>query len=141
VLQVVYASTNSGTTTTSLSFVNTNLTASITPSSTSSKIFITVMGELNISSAGGIGIALARNGSTIFNPSSIDNTNKYFAVYQGNGTTYWYSGLQYIDSPASISSQTYTFQIASYTGSSVQLGYQGSQSQATNTIILMEIAQ
>lgn len=140
ILQVVYSSTQSGTSTTSQALVNTNLTGTITPSSTSSRILIFVQGNINVSGAGGVGIAIARGGSTIFNPSTVDTTNKYIAFLQNTSTTYWYGGLQYIDSPATTSSTTYTFQIASFSGSSVQLGVNGSQSQAINTMILMEIA-
>ena len=134
VIQVVSGVRSATTSTTSLSFVTTNLTASITPSSSSNKILIIVgLGDCSASNTptnGGITVQLQRNGSAVganfYNQLSYQDPVSYSIV--GGAFTY-------LDSPASTSSLAYTVFFKSQ-GSTVECFRDGSQ----GSIILMEIA-
>jgi hypothetical protein len=117
--------------TTSTSFVSIGLSASITPSSTSSKIFVLVS----------------------FPSWYIGADNAYATVYRdstnlGNGNvglmmiyvnaTYAPSTTQVMDSPSSTSSLTYTVHVRSVGGATTYASY---PSYGHCTITLMEIAQ
>ena len=129
VLQVVQGTTTTLTSTTSTSFVTTTLTASITPRSSSNKIYI---------SMSGCGYSSVNENLiyTIFRAS----TN----LAGANGfITQWFSGnrgvmpasINYLDSPSTTSSTAYTVYIRSGSGTSVDFTDSG-----TATITLMEIA-
>ena len=138
VLQVVNATTSTEISTTSTSFISTGFSATITPTSATSKILI--FGDFGdvgtLSSAGsqnGVSIYLARNGSQIgANLASqwcYSNTGSSYLINSGN--------ISYIDSPASTSALTYLFYYrvkgANVTGSLFRDGTQG-------TLTLMEIS-
>jgi hypothetical protein len=103
VLQVVSATYNTSTSTTSTSGVTTGLTASITPTSATSKILVLFnVNGLSFTSAvnGNVYTDLRRNGSVILSAA----TGSQF------GTTYvpvYSVGSNYLDSPATTSSTTY----------------------------------
>ena len=135
ILQVVHAQTDTTTTTNSTSFVDTSLSATITPSSTSSKIFIAVS---------------VRN---LRNPNS--NTAAYLTVFRGNASTgtdlatdtfgfaQTYGGYNTnhqnnaafvtLDSPATTSATTYT------AACRVAAGY-NMDVKGTQSMVLMEVA-
>ena len=136
VLQVVQATHATEVTTSSTSYVTTNLTASITPSSASNKILIIVAfpGDNSTGNGGNEG-----GDFTIFRGASTDLLTR-------GGDTYYNSGgvnigmsvsMNYLDSPATTSSTSYTvYMKARDATSSMKSCHNGS----TGTIILMEIA-
>ena len=138
VLQVVQTDTNTNTTTTSTSYVDTALTASITPTSATSKILVMVAPLLYIS----------RNGaSMIFGDCYFNILRGATQLHAGrmsinfNNTTWadfmQKSSLIYLDSPSTTSSTTYKMQIRTGAGVQVQSNVGGS---GNSTITLMEIA-
>ena len=129
VLQVVNATYGSVETTTSTSFVATSLTASITPSSTSSKILVLL--HMNLRQDGGENVA-----GTIYR----DTTNLGDATW-GMGRNYSPSSnhtnfsFNWLDSPSTTSSTTYTLYFRSHTGGIVY----SSAGSPTGSITLIEI--
>lgn len=137
VLQVVNATLSGGVTSTTSTWVDTGLTATITPKFSTSKILVTVH-------CAGIGkdgnantkLQLLRNSTAIvliedgagYNASSAAN---YVA---GSGTTY-------LDSPATTSATTYKVQFASQTNvANAFLNCYYSSNTVKSTITLMEIS-
>jgi hypothetical protein len=136
VLQVVNFATTTQTSTTSATAVTTSLTASITPLYSSSKILITVFAngiQKNPGNAvNGVILNIYKNGSNLI---EFGDFVGYTASSQANdvGT----AGIEYLDSPATTSSTTYTIYIASnLAGQQVFINAGGENS----TITLMEIA-
>ena len=135
VLQVVQGTYGTSISTSSSTFADTNLTATITPSATSSKILVMVnhQGTFASGGAGTYGqFKLFRAGSSI----------KDFGYLSGRST----SGIDlyfpdatfvYLDSPSTVSATVYKTQFASYNNTAsftLQTGSVG-----TSTITLMEI--
>jgi hypothetical protein len=134
VLQVVNATYSSTTSSSSSTYADTGLTATITLSSTSNKVLVIVdqAGLLKQTNDTNLNLKLLRNGSDLAIVTS-------GAGYTGTTTTNYVgnSGISYLDSPASISALTYKTQIASASNNaSVACQTNGSVS----TITLMEIA-
>ncbi len=131
VIQVVNATYSTQTGTTSTSYVTSGLTASITPTSSSSKI-----------------LAMCS-----FNPTnSVGNLSSWYTLYRGGSNLFTAEGssrletsafitasgsIIYLDSPATTSSTTYTVYMKSQSsGNTTYMAYGG----AICSIILMEIA-
>jgi len=130
VLQVVTANYTTTFTTSSSTPADTGLTASITPSASTSKILViatATVGKSNANSGTYGTIDLVR-GSTLIS-TSIGTTYTGTANYNNNG---W--AVNYLDSPSTTSSTTYKIQ-ASSTASAFNFGANSS----TSTITLMEI--
>jgi len=141
VLQVVQATTSTPVTVASTTYTDSGITASITPSSTNSKILVIVNQEFLITRNNGSALANARllRGSTsIYGDSA---AKEGFSVQAGNATymnTWTRYPITYLDSPSSTSSVTYKTQVAVDSTASSQVVV----AQANNTdssIILMEI--
>lgn len=135
VLQVVQATTATPVTTTSTSYVTSGLSASITPSATTSKVLVMV--ALNVSNANSNGAAI----TTIFR-GTVSGTNLYgasgFATnYASSGNTVATASSVYLDSPSTTSAQTYTVGLKTGSALSTATAQDGS---ATSTITLMEIS-
>jgi hypothetical protein len=126
VLQVVNATYSVQTDFTSISFTDTGLTATITPSSTNSKILVLVnqSGLWRSSASGYGGLQLVRNSTGI-----ITFAGEFTAVNGGSATT------SYLDSPNTTSAVTYKTQCFS-DGATMQL----QRNSGTSTIALLEIA-
>jgi hypothetical protein len=144
VLQVVQGTTNTSVTNTTITYSDTNLTATITPKFNTSKILILISQSMYLYDAtatndAGCALQIQRNSSTIYTPS----TNRDFlSFYSPTGTTRFDFGtmipLNYLDSPASTSALTYKTQSAlagAGSGASVICNNSG-----YSTITLMEIA-
>jgi len=136
VLQVVQGTLSSSvSTTTSYTFVTTGLAASITPSSSTSKILTTVsgFGYTSASSVQGV-FTLYRNSTNLLTYGST-LVYGYGANIQ-SGITF-----SYLDSPATTSSTTYTlyFSLANAAGT-VTFNSPSAWGQPTATIISQEIA-
>ena len=134
VLQVVTATTLTSDTTTSSTYVDSSLSASITPSSTSNKIYIV------ISSRCGVGVgdkapryAIFRDSTNITGSSSTEG----MSVYQANGATIQSLSITYLDSPSTTSSITYKLRFRAQDGTSDTNYCNGATGK--NSITLMEI--
>ena len=133
VLQVVEGSTGTETFTTSSTYVSTNLSASITPTSTTSKILIIVSATIYVSSsAQNVNATVYRGGTDIASAYSSG------VLFFGDGPTGWAKcATTILDSPASTSSLTYFLYLkASSAGTNVG----ANRNTTRNSIILMEIA-
>jgi len=146
VLQVVSVANNNYQEVTSTTYTDTATTASITPSSTSSKILVVVTGNMTmIRAAQSIwGNARVYRDST----SNLVWESDYFGNISagtdaiGENKVANNIAVQVLDSPATTSSVTYTLQIAAGTTASdgrVRLNNSTSKTNASN-ITLMEIA-
>jgi hypothetical protein len=135
VLQVVTAETSTNTSTTSTSFVTTNLTASITPSSTSSKVFAIVSAQGFINGTGTSGIYTLFRG-TVAGTNLGNSTWGFTNLYSSGGTMTGSLSINYLDSPSTTSSQTYTYAMRSESGSATHINANGQKAILT----LMEIA-
>ena len=132
VLQVVQGTYATQTSTTSTSPVTSNLSASITPSSTSSKILLsaTVNSFYTTSSPAGGYLYIYRDGSNI-----ISGSEQAAMTYNGGGSIIDTIGLNYLDSPSSTSSLTYQIYFSKQSGGTTTVHDSGNPS----FIILMEI--
>ena len=147
VIQVVNSVLTSSFSTTSTSYVNTGLSASITPQATTSKILVFVSLNGLGQSAGYIGIFnLLRNGSTVVNNTSGGETQTYAGWVGAGGINsnrmMDSATISYLDSPSSTSSLTYSVQMRQDAGGTGTLNsWQiNSDAGAVSTITLMEIS-
>jgi len=140
VIQVVTATYSTQTSISSTSYADTGLTASITPTSASSKILVivnqSVANQQNTNAARVFELQLLRGATTI-----MDKDFYSYAAVGANG--YFETGLDgtqiVLDSPATTSSTTYKTQARmDSTASSTALVFQ--QGSGESTITLMEIA-
>ena len=145
VLQVVQANTNTTVTVSTNTYTDTGLSASITPTSATSKILVLVEQSYytNVSTGGtGGGIKLLRGSTDIYNSQPTDNTGP-FGHYLTTTSFYTAISMRYLDSPATTSSTTYKIQGRPYSaGANQSVTFQvgGAVRNATSTMILMEIA-
>jgi hypothetical protein len=136
VLQVVNATYSTETANSTSTYADTGLTASITPSSSSSKILVLVsqagVGKSNDNSASGCTVNLLRSSTQLIE----------FVIGGGRTVSAAYNlGLNatacYLDSPSTTSSTTYKTQFKNFTNAAA-VYVQGNN--ATSTLTLMEIA-
>ena len=133
VLQVVTATTSTNVTSSTNTFVDTGLTASITPSSASNKVLVLVSqnGTDKRTNNAYMELKLFRGATEILYPATQHNfTNTNMTL-----TTNF--SFNFLDSPSTTSSTTYKTQFCS-SNNNAQVGVQ--QSSNTSSIILMEIA-
>jgi hypothetical protein len=114
VLQVVSTTKTDTFTTASTSFTNiTGLTASITPSSTTSKILVfasvSACNDVGVTSGG---VRLARAGTGIFVGDAASNRSLGQQVQPPASDRMMTLGLSFLDSPATTSATTYSVQCA-----------------------------
>ena len=118
IIQIVQGSTTSRIATASATYTATNLSATITPSSTSSKIYITLGGDANNngtanylymtyyrSIGGGAFTNIAPNGPS--DSSSVDQNYGFAMVYGANSRIHVPVAMPYLDSPATTSPVEY----------------------------------
>lgn len=131
VLQVVQASTQTQVNSTSSSYADTNVTATITPSATSSKVLVLVSQAL--ASAGGSAggeVAIVRGSTTIEEFSQLSNVE--------NQMTNHY--LPYLDSPSTTAATTYKTQFKRIDQSgTLQAQRNDASGNSTSVITLLEI--
>lgn len=138
-LQVISATTATTVTVASTTLTDSGLTASITPSATSSKILVLISQNLTVSrqttGAGG-GVVLLRGATTIY-----DADTDSIRISAGGATSTLINGLfsiVYLDSPSTTSSTTYKTQIkATNTANSGLI--QAQPDDNLSSIVLMEI--
>ena len=131
VLQVVYASTTTQATTTSATFATTNLSGSITPSATSSKVLILANVQLGSNSSA------QQSGLRIFDGSAAVLTNTRAMIQNGAGDLQVLMSQVFLDSPNTTSAKTYTVQFARISGAGTTTAQANSD---PSTIILCEIS-
>ena len=140
VLQVVSATSTTSTTITGASYADTGLSASITPTSSSSKILVLVYQPFRFTgtSTGG-GILLFRNTTQLTTVNA--DPNPYLYYFTTGADLYSEFNASFLDSPATTSSTTYKTQARPYSGAGACV-FQNTGPNANNmsTITLMEIA-
>ena len=117
-MQVVQGNTTTATTTTSSTYIDSTLTATITPSSATSKVLviISLMGVFTAANNTGISPKLVRAATDLVD---------YFAMPQipENGSGHASDGFNwnfsYLDSPSTTSATAYKIQIKSHNGATV----------------------
>ena len=133
VLQVVQATYAAQVSTTSSSYVTTNLTATITPKFATSKIFAIacIAGSTYGSSNVGGGFQIQRGGVIV--SGSISGSS--YLVYTSTAEVNWPLTLTGIDSPATTSAVTYTVYMNAQSGTTI-----AHSNNNTSYIQLFEIA-
>ncbi len=129
IIQIVQGSTTSRVATTSSSYVATNLSATITPRFSTSKIYITLGGDANNngsgnylymtyyrSIAGGSFTNIAPNGSNDSN--GVDSNYGFAMVYGADSRIHVPVAMPYLDSPVTTSAVEYKVYIRRQAGSS-----------------------
>ncbi len=137
VLQVVSNTSGNPVTTSGGTFVTSGITASITPTSSSSRILIFSSFPCTIDTSGRqLTYTLYRNNTTDIAPND-GNQSGFGQLFQDAGNLQGVCSVTFLDSPATTSSTTYTvyFKLSSGSGS---VGI--CQNSLTGTITLMEIA-
>tara|TARA_R110000787_G_scaffold285475_1_gene401357 strand:- start:135 stop:629 length:495 start_codon:yes stop_codon:yes gene_type:complete len=138
VLQVVQGTTSTETQTQSQTFVTTNISVAITPSSTSNKVL--VFSSICIDSPGGstnadnMSVALFRDSTSIFVPNA--DARLGIAATSVNPEITDIYPISYQDSPSSTSAISYNIRIRTRDGGVITLNDDGGSS----SIIAMEIA-
>ena len=130
VLQMVSTSTVTSTSTTSTSFVTTALTASIIPTSATSKIFIIIAGGVIRTSSSNQGYLTVYRNST-----NLGDVNRGLYQIGSTGSTDFPISISYYDAPATTLSTTYSVYVRT-SGSTTTFEVDA----ATCTLTLMEIA-
>jgi len=147
VLQVVQGTTTTTTSATNSGWVDSTLTASITPLFSTSKILVFIFQPYNVnvsSTSAYAGLQLLRNSTAILVPN-IDANGPYQLGTAAGGVSsnsiYGTCSMVYLDNPATTSSTTYKTQQRAYgSGMTIQTQISASVTNATSTIVLMEIA-
>lgn len=133
VLQVVAATTTTTVTSTTTTYIDTGLTATITPSSSNSKVMIlgSVNGVFKVTNNSGVGIKWFRGATELAKVSQ-------YAGYTGTSTANQVGsvGFCYLDTPATTSATTYKAQFNSSNGAA-DCEVQGNDSMST--LLLLEI--
>jgi len=145
VIQVVQGTTSTQVSVTTGGYTDTTLTATITPSSASSKILVLVNQAFYTSISSGSqygGMRLLRGSTVILYPAEFGGVPIDFGVGLYGNAVYNRGSINYLDSPATTSATTYKTQGRPYnTTSSGTMVFQPTADQVpTSTIILMEIA-
>lgn len=133
VLQVIYAATTTSTNIATTTLTTTTLTASITPSSVSSKVLIIANNNVYIDSAGrGAAAAITTGATTLIHQTDTNNAGTFnLSDSRGSATI----PIQFLHSPSTTSSITYTIKATSIGAANVTFQNGGSPSN----ILLFEI--
>lgn len=135
ILQVVSATTSTLVTNNTSTYADTGLTASITPTSSSSKVLVLVSQNGLFKSvnnaASGVNIKLFRGATELALAGAVGYTGTLLNVYSSSVS------FCYLDDPGTTSATTYKTQFANYTNA-VGVGVQDISSKST--ITLMEVA-
>jgi len=133
VLQVVYAGYSTAVTSSTNSYIDTGLTATITPSSSTSKILVlgTINGVIKVGTNTSVQIQWLRGATQIARPSDYAAFTGSTAVNDIGSVS-----INYLDSPATTSATTYKAQFNSFNNSSY---VQVQDNNVLSTLVLMEI--
>lgn len=143
ILQVVQGTTNTSTSIISTSFTDSGLSATITPSSVSSRIMVVISQAANVSrsdSSNWHTYRLVRDGTPIWNNDTTNRRNLAgFGIYNitNQNMRQMYCG-SYVDSPATTSAVTYKTQWANHTTAS-SASVECQNESGDSSLILLEI--
>ena len=149
ILQVVSTTkTDTASTTNQSSFEDiSGMSVSITPSATSSKIFILIsLGSISSNEGIAVGFRILRDSTEIGSASSGTERKGFTNVYAGSGSGDEYivsASHNFLDSPSTTSSTTYKLQwrTSSSSGGSYLNKYRNnSENNGSSTITVMEVA-
>jgi len=151
IIQVVQASTSSEVSSTSSNYVDSGLSASITPSNANNKILITVSQyyrHTRASSQAGGGFQLLRGSTIIENGPNNASGSAPFGQYivvdgASNIEIFGRYCIEYLDSPNTTSSTAYKTKMSLHTTASsatVRAQYQAGGENGTSYMTLMEVA-
>ena len=142
IIQVLQGSTNNRVETSSQSFVETNLGATITPKFSTSKIFVMVSGDCNTNADDNeIFMTIYRKiGSGSF--SNIDNGTNYGFACARNDSARLHSAvsINYLDSPATTSSVVFKVYVRKTSGGSGNVEFPVNNGAQAVFITLMEVS-
>ena len=131
VVQGVLTQASGGTVTSSNSYVTTGITATITPTSTSSKILITISSNYDSEAAG------RQPAWTIYrNSTSLSSAAGFGNGYSAGSRLITSFLINFLDTPTTTSATTYTLYGKTFDTAAVEFNTQG----ITSTIVLQEIA-
>jgi hypothetical protein len=135
VLQVVQATTSTAVTTTSTSFVTSGLSASITPSSATSKVLITTMQNCKQVTTSTTQITTLFRGTVAGTNLATGSLTSFGLIPVVSAENYDIISMLFLDSPNTTSATTYTsgFRVD---GGTATINFAGT----TSVMILMEIA-
>ena len=136
VLQVVSATSSTNVSTSSTTYVTTGLSATITPSATSSKIAIFAFSPFYLANSTGVGDFTLFRG-TVAGTNLATGSPAAFGTIFASTTVYIPGAPSFIDSPSTTSATTYTL------GMKVESAANTMRAQAfdrTGSIVLMEIS-
>ena len=149
IIQVVQDSTTTTATNTTTTFADTNLSGTITPTSTSNKILVIVQQQTffaSNNSGTGMGINLLRGSTEIFNAPA-NSSGPYGQFISGGNITsmnhHFTKVIHFLDSPNTTSAVTYKTQFALFdTGASHSAVCQNDTSphKGKSIITLMEVS-
>jgi hypothetical protein len=129
-LQVIIGTYATHTTIATSSFTDIGLDATITPSATTSKILCMWTNNVQLHSNEGMSVRLMRDATAIYTDVS---TSPIF--YHTAEVRYRTGGWFVLDSPSTTSAITYTAEVASKSGNTIEFNNSGTQTQ----LLLMEI--
>jgi hypothetical protein len=134
ILQYVTSTSTTNSSTTSTSFGNGGLTGTITPSSTSSKILIIATSGLRPTASALTAYATIARGGTNLMDATLGGAQVFS---NSGGNTDFAVCLVWVDSPASVSALTYTWQFRSGTGGT---SVESPGAAASQQMVLIELA-
>lgn len=143
VLQVVSTTKTDTFSTASTTFIDlTGFSVSITPTSTTSNIFVLVATNYSPSSTSGIAVFnLVRNSTNISQPSTAPTWSGTAVPFLNGADNCMPMGFNFLDSPATTSSTTYKVQVKVNTGNTLYVNRRlSTDTVSTSTITVMEIA-
>ena len=144
VLQVVSATTSTSVSNSTTTPADTGLTATITPTSASSKILVMISQPINTtrsSDQAGGGWSLLRGASVVYDMTGASALGTLYMRSIGSNTSTEYYGVLsmiYLDSPATTSATTYKTRQRVYVATS-SANVTSQSDGATSSIVLMEI--
>lgn len=149
IIQVVENSTTTTATNTTVTMADTNLSGTITPTSTSSKILVIVQQQMffnSLNSGTGAGLNLLRGSTTIF-AGGRNSTGSYDQFISGSGLStinhHFTKVIHFLDSPSTTSATTYKTQFSLYeasTSAAAVCQTDSTPQDATSFIYLMEVS-
>lgn len=140
ILQVVEGGTSSQVTLNTTTYIDSGLSASITPSSSTSKILVLLDQSCEWAKntgSGGMGVRVLRDAVIINEPQA---TTVPLTDYIANGNQHYFRlSMTILDSPATTNSVTYKTQGRTFTGCTAHF-QAGSNTKGASRIVLMEVA-
>ena len=129
--------------TTSGSFTDTGLTATITPTRSDSKVFCMVsLGSISAASGTSTGFRLVRGSTDIGMPDSTALQSGFTNIYDADQQILASASFNYLDSPATTSATTYKITWRNSSSTSYLGRFNGSATDynGISTLILMEVS-